>query len=125
MGMSPASGDPIGDKRAEAARLAAQLDRQNNRISVIDEQLDQARLKVRTTQASLDQARASMANTDRRFNSVKASAQQVAVSAYMGDDSSSVGQLNQLLQTSAGDLVIRRQYLDTAAGDQQQALDNL
>jgi len=40
------SATPLGDKQAEAARLAAEIDAQGARLSALDEQYNRAVLKV-------------------------------------------------------------------------------
>ena len=40
------SATPLGDKQAEAARLAAQIDAQSARLSALDEQYNRAVLRV-------------------------------------------------------------------------------
>ncbi|MDQ6797894.1 MAG: hypothetical protein M3011_07730, partial [Actinomycetota bacterium] len=49
--VSPASGDQIADKKAEAARIAADLDAQGNKVSLAAEQFNQAQLKVAAVQS--------------------------------------------------------------------------
>jgi peptidoglycan DL-endopeptidase CwlO len=123
LGAASAAGSPIDDKKAEAARLQAQLDRQGERISVLDEQYNQATLQLQQTQASTARAQADLRAADERFGIVRARMSQAAVDAYMHGGNTRM--IEQLVRTNGKDLPIRQQYVQTAAADQRAALDDL
>src|SRR6187397_2095132 len=71
---SPAAGDEIGDKRAEAERIAAQVDDLNQRIEVLAEQfneaqdeLTQVQAEQAAAQAKVDATKAEMAQREKEL----------------------------------------------------------
>ena len=123
LGAASAAGSPIQDKQAEAARIQAQLDAQGNRISQLDEQYNRAQMNVASTQASLAKAQADLASANQRFAQVKSRMSQAAVNAYMHGGNTSM--VEQLVKSDGKDLAVRKQYVETAAADQRNALDEL
>ena len=123
LGAAHAAGSPIQDKQSEAARLQQALDAQGERISQLDEQYNEAQLKVQSTQGSLAKARADLASANARFSQVQSRLSKAAVNAYMHGGNTST--IEQLVQSDGKDLPVRNQYVQTAAADQQNALDDL
>ena len=121
--MSPASGDPIDDKRAEAARLEQQLDEQGQRVSVSAEKFNQARLKVSEVESSVTRTESDLARSEERMQSVRTRLAHTAVVAYMQGGSNSL--LNQLARGRGDDMVVRRQYLRVTAADQRKVIGEL
>nr|MBA3655453.1 hypothetical protein [Actinomycetota bacterium] len=60
----PASADPLATKKAEAARVAAQLDAKARDAEVLTEQYNAARLKAGAAQADADKAAGRVAAAD-------------------------------------------------------------
>jgi len=118
--VSPASGDQIADKKAEAARIAADLDAQGNKISLAAEQFNQAQLKVAAVQSSLAKVKGDLARADERMQSAKSVLAQVAVQSYVSGGSTSF--FAHLASSNQDDLVLRTQYLRFTAADQRDAL---
>src|SRR5205807_999853 len=100
-----------------------QIDQQGERISVLDEQYNRAHLKLQSTQASLSKAQADLASADARFNQVRGRLSQAAVSAYMHGGNTRL--VDELVRSDGRDLPVRRQYVETAAAGERQALDDL
>jgi cell wall-associated NlpC family hydrolase len=123
LGAASAAGSPIQDKQAEAARIQRQLDTQGNRISQLDELYNRAQLNVQSTQANLAKAQADLASANQRFAQVKGHLSDAAVNAYMHGGNTSM--IEQLVKSNGKDLAVRQQYVDTAAADQNSALDAL
>ncbi len=123
LGAASAAASPVQDKQAEAARIQAQLDAQGNKISQLDEQYNRAQMSVASTQASYARAQADLAAANARFTQVKSQMSQAAVNAYMHGGNTSM--LEQLVKSDGKDLVVRKTYVETAASDQQSALDEL
>ncbi len=118
--VSPASGDQIADKKAEAARIAADLDAQGNKVSLAAEQFNQAQLKVAAVQSSLAKVKGDLARADERMQSAKSVLAQVAVQSYVSGGSTSF--FAHLASSNQDDLVLRTQYLRFTAADQRDAL---
>lgn len=120
---APASADEIGDKRAEAERIAAQVDSLNQRIEILAEEFDaaqdelsQVRAEQAAAQAKVDATKAEMAQREEELATY-------AVQAYVrGGDP---GALPVLLRSDGTDIGQRQGYLSAAAGNRQQLLDNL
>jgi len=123
LGAASAASSPIDDKKAQAARLQQQIDQQGERISVLDEQYNRAHLKLQQTQASLSKAQADLASADARFNQVRSRLSQAAVTAYTHGGNTRM--VDELVRSDGRDLPVRRQYVETAAADERQALDDL
>ena len=117
------SASPLDDKRAEAARLAAQLDAQGERLGVLDEQYNQAVLKVQDSAAALTAAERDIASANDRFAKARVRLARHAVSAYVHGGSSSI--VERLAQSDGSDLTLRNQYIETAAAEEREAIDAL
>src|SRR5947208_3771973 len=79
----PAHGDQIADKRAEAGRIARQLDAQGERVSVLAERLDQASLKADRVTAQAVAAQAALTQVDHQVQAARDLLRNEAVSAYV------------------------------------------
>jgi cell wall-associated NlpC family hydrolase len=123
LGAASAASSPIDDKKAQAARLQQQIDQQGDRISVLDEQFNRAHLKLQQTQASLSKAQADLAAADARFSQVRSRLSRAAVTAYTHGGNTRM--VDELVRSDGRDLPVRNQYVQTAAADQRQALDDL
>ena len=120
---APAGASPVDDKKAEAARLARQLDEQGQRISVLDERFNQARLALDRVNAALATTRAGLAASNHKVATARAHLAQAAVNAYMHGGANAM--IGRLTRSRGDDLVVRRQYLRVAAADDSQALDEM
>jgi cell wall-associated NlpC family hydrolase len=118
-----ASADPIDDKKAEAARLEAELEKQGQGVSVLAERYNQARLQVEAVEASLARVAADLSRSEARVRDVRGRLSQVAVLSYVRGGSTSV--LSTMAGGAGGDMVLRRQYLRVTAADQHQVLGEL
>jgi peptidoglycan DL-endopeptidase CwlO len=78
---------------------------------------------VSSTQASLAKAQADLASANQRFSQVRGHMSSAAVNAYMHGGNTSM--MEQLVRSNGKDLVVRKQYVETAAADQRSALDEL
>ncbi|HET9442912.1 MAG TPA: hypothetical protein VFO65_06285, partial [Acidimicrobiales bacterium] len=78
-----AAGDEIADKRAEAERIARQLEEQNRRISMLAEDYDEARLEVAEVEAALTTAQDRVERTDREVGDIRRRLREQAVQSYM------------------------------------------
>jgi len=117
------SAAPLGDKRAQAARLAAQLDAQGARLSALDEQYNRAVIRVQDSAAALAAAERDIASANDRFAKARVRLARHAVAAYVHGGSTSV--VEQLAQSDGADLTLRNQYIETAAAEERDAIDAL
>ena len=113
-----AGADPIADKRAEASRLASQLDAQNNRLSVLAERVDAARLKADELNASTAKAEAKLAAATAQSDAAKGRLKDMAVDAYVRGGTAPAASL-----TGPDNPAIRQGYLDQLVSGQNDALD--
>ena len=113
-------GDPLAEKRAEAARLQAELDRQGEKVSVLAEKSNRARLKVSEVEGSLARAEADVARSDQRLQVVRARLAQAAVLAYVHGGSNAL--LGKLVRSTQDDMIVRTQYLRVTAADQRRVI---
>jgi cell wall-associated NlpC family hydrolase len=117
----PAAADRIADKRAEARRLATKIEAEARRESILAEQLNEARLRVETLGSAVTRAQSDLEHTRAEVVSRRGLVRQVAVYDYMHG---AAGKISTLLQ-GGRDLAIRQRYLNTIAGQQNEALDAL
>jgi len=118
-----AGADQIADKRAEAERIARQLDAQGERISVLAERLNQANMKADRVAAQVVAAQAALTQVDHQVQAARNLLRAEAVTAYVQG-----GRLPtvQALATAQGaQLGIQAAYAKTVAGKEQSALDAL
>ena len=126
-GAEPALGDPIADKKAEAEKVARELEAQGERVSILAEQLNQAQLKADQLGAQVKVAEGELAAADREVAAVRGRLRNRAVASYVGGGRST-GELpiQQLLDSgSANDLVVRQTYASAIAGREQATVDML
>ena len=123
LGPLRAGASPIDDKRAQAARLQQQIEDLDRRLEVLDEQYNRAVLAVRQSDAAVTKAQADLAAANERFRAVRTRLASEAVTAYVHGGSTSV--LAQITSSDARELPVRRQYMATAAADEQRTIDEL
>lgn len=115
--------DELGDKRAEAARVAARLQDLTEQQIQLAEDYNQANLQLESADRDIDAAqhRVDVATADVEAN--REAVRQVAVRAYLaGNDSPT---MNVLLTSSADQAPQKKGYLDAASADRQDAIDRL
>ena len=122
-GMPRADAATVDDKRAQAARIAAQLDAGAQRIAGLAARLAGAKAQLATTDAALAQATAMLGAADRRFGQVKTRLARQAVNAYVRGGS--VALVEQLAHSRGQDLAVRNQYASLAAGADRAVADDL
>ncbi|MCU1353253.1 MAG: hypothetical protein JWM05_2462, partial [Acidimicrobiales bacterium] len=122
LGPGGASGDPIGDKRAEARRVADQLGTLRRQESVLAEQFNQGRI-------ALDQLNGLVGDNQQRLSGARRELARrtkdlgrYAVAAYArgGDDMFTL-----MLQSSGNDLGQREGLLSIAVGNKADLIDKV
>jgi cell wall-associated NlpC family hydrolase len=117
---SASSADPLADKKAEAAEIQDQLDKQGQKVSILAEQSNRAKLKVSDVDTSIAKAQADLAASDARLQEVKGRLAQAAVLAYVEGGSTSL--LGHLARGGQDDMIVRTQYLRVTSADQRQVI---
>jgi cell wall-associated NlpC family hydrolase len=112
--------DPLGDKKAEAARIQEQLDKQGEKVSILAERSNRARLKVSEVDGSLAKAQAEVARSDERLQLVRGRLAEAAVLAYVHGGSNSL--IGHLARGGQDDMIVRTQYLRVASADQRRII---
>ena len=113
----PAAADPIADKRAEAERIAAELETQGRRVSVLAEQLNQARIEADRLEAQVRTAEIELLAADRQLAAVQARLRDRAVSSYVRGRPLPMEQM--LVSGSANDVAVRQTYVATIVGQER------
>ena len=119
----PAAGDPVADKRAEAERVARELEDQGERVSVLAEQLNQAGIKAERVEEQVREAEVELAAADRQVAAVRARLRERAVASYVGGVRLPMEQL--LVSGSANDVAVREAYVATVAGQERAVVETL
>jgi hypothetical protein len=122
-GIRASAAGSVGDKRAEAARLAAALDAGAARIAAVAARLAGARAKLAATDAALAEANGMLGSADRRYGHVKERLARQAVNAYVHGGSASL--VEQLSRGRGEDLGVRHQYAAMAAGQDRTVVGEL
>jgi cell wall-associated NlpC family hydrolase len=118
-----ASADPVADKKAEAERIARELDEQGRRISVLAEQVNNARLKADEVEAAAAALTAEVVRIEEQVEAAKARLRVQAVNAYMRGGQLPAVQL--MITGTADDLALRQSYVKTVVGQERTALAEL
>ena len=82
-GVLPAGASPITDKRAQAARIAQQIQAQGLKVEHLAEALDQARLTTEALQAKIVVTEAQIAQTTARAAKVREAVRAQAVTLFV------------------------------------------
>jgi len=117
------SAGPIEDKRAEAAHIAAQLDAGAAQVTQLSKQADRAKGQLGATEGALLQATAQANAADIHLQQTQSRLADEAVDAYVHGGSASL--LTALTSSNGSDLPVRKQYAQLAAGQDQQAIDDM
>jgi len=117
------SAGPIEDKRAQAAHIAAQLDAGAAQVTQLSQQAGRAKDQLGATEAALAQANAEAAAADAHLHQTQTRLADQAVDAYVHGGSASL--LASLTKSDGSDLGVRKQYASLAAGQDQQAIDDM
>lgn len=120
LGTAGAGADPIAQKRAEAARLASQLEAQNNRLSVLAEKVDAARLKADQIGGSLAKAEAGLAAATKASDAARSRLKSMAVDAYVRGGTAAPEASPMATDENPA---IRQGYLEQLTSGQNEALD--
>jgi cell wall-associated NlpC family hydrolase len=122
----PASGatDAITDKKAEAERIARQLEQQSRQVSILAEDYDAARVKIDGLEEELAVASAEVAKTDASAAAIQSRLKEQSVEAYVRGGS--MPALAMLAETSMNDdIAVRSQYVRTVTSGAADVLDEL
>jgi len=111
--------DALAEKKAEATRLQAQLDRQGEQVSILAEKANRARLKVSDVGARA-RTQADVARSDERLQVVRGRLALAAVVAYVHGGSNSM--IGKLARGGRDDMIVRTQYLRVTSADQRQVI---
>ncbi len=122
--LGPASADAIGDKRAEAERIARQLEQQSRQVSILAEDYDEARVRISELETELAVAQDKVTKTDARAGAIRVRLKEQAVASYIRGGS--MPALVMLAGTrSTQDLAVRSQYVRTVTSGAVEVLDEL
>ena len=122
-GVGSSTAGPVEDKKAQAVRLAAQVDALAQRIAAVAARLSEAKAKLAATDAALAQASGTLNAADQRFGQVKGRVARQAVDAYVHGGSLLL--MQQLANSRGQDLPIRNHYASIAAGEDRAVADEL
>jgi cell wall-associated NlpC family hydrolase len=124
-GAQPAGADKIADKKAEAAKIAAQVEAQGNRVSVLAERLNVARLQADKVKAQVDQSKAEVARTDAQVAAARAELKGHVVLSYIKGGHMSDLQLLLGGEGEAGQVAVRTSYVKSLTSSGRAAIDSL
>jgi cell wall-associated NlpC family hydrolase len=117
-----ASADSISDLRAQAAALVSKINSLGMQEDALSEQYDAARNQVQTLDAQVTAAAKQLAATEATTSRDRAVLLQDAVQAYVDGGNSPQASGSTAMQ-SANNALLRAEYADTLATDQNNAID--
>ena len=117
-----AGADTIASKKAEAARIAAELDAKGTQAEVLTEQYNAARIKAGSAETDAAKAAQQLATAEAAVTRSQSALKQTAVDAYV--HSGFLPLMNSRPQ-DALDLSVRRAYVNVVADRQSDALRSL
>lgn len=122
--VTPASADPVADKKAQAQSLASQIDALGTKEAALSEQYDKAVLDAQSTATKVQQTAQQVSAAEQNAAKARSYLTADAVNAYVNG-----GTLAQLASRSKNPLaaidigVLRGEYVQSLAGTQADALD--
>ena len=119
----PARADQISDKRAQAARIAAQIDALGLQESALSEQYDKAVLDEQSAAAQVASAQDQLSQAAAAETNARRQVRQVAIDAYVGGGESALAQQAGGGVRSAQDQLLRSAYTEMLASNRQDAVD--
>ena len=124
--VAPAGADELADKKAEAARIAAQVEAEGLKVSVLAERLNEARLRADKAAAHVAATQAALARTDALVAERRETLKAYVVQSYIKGGGMSEFQM--LVGGSGGeatDIAIRSGYVKAVTAKQRAALSEL
>jgi hypothetical protein len=122
-GVARSSAGPIDDKKAQAVRLASQIDAMAQRIAAVSSRLDNAKAELAATDAALAQATGMLGAANQHFADIKSRLADQAVEAYV--HGGGLALVQQLADSRGEDLPVRNHYASIAAGEDNAIADEL
>ena len=122
-GVGAGAADPIADKKAEAARVAAAIDAGARQVANLARQTNRAKAALGDTESALAASTAQATQAEQRVADTKDRLATQAVDAYV--HGASAGLIVDFMNSRGSDLAVRKQYVTLAAGDDRQAIDDL
>lgn len=111
---APAVGAPsVSDKRAEAARLQAEIDANGERISMLAEKYNEARLRLDDAESEIARVRAKLASARSEAARISGQVRSRAAAMYVG--AASTSPLDALDLANAAELATRATYAASTA----------
>jgi len=118
-----AGADQIGDKKAEAAKVADQLDALQARQMDVSAQAERVAYEQKLAKDKVAEAQTLLDQTNADLDNRRGDVRKVAVEAYQnGNDSP---ELDALLTSDANSGLQKKSYLETRTGDLRDAVDSL
>lgn len=119
----PGTADSIASDKAYAAQLAAEIQQEQNRIAVLNEQYDEAQIQLQQIDRHITQNEASVSHADKAVSSDVSSIRKQALEEYMsGGSASGIAELFSGTGTTASDA---QEYQNLAGGNVTTMIDRL
>ena len=118
-----ARADQISDKRAQAARIASQIDALGLQESALSEQYDKAVLDEQSAATQVASARDQLRQAAAAETDARRQVRQVAIDAYTGGGESALAQQAGGGVLSAQDQLLRSAYTEMLASNRQDVVD--
>ncbi|HEY5012821.1 MAG TPA: C40 family peptidase [Acidimicrobiia bacterium] len=123
IGVSNVFATPLDQKRAEARQIAAQIDANDNQISILDEQYNGAVLRIAQANRGIADARSRLRVAQRHADGLRTEVRARAAALYMGARAGTL--FPQLDAKNAQDVASRSSYTAAAAARDSTLLSTL
>ena len=114
----------VASIREKAAKIAADLDRLNERESVLDEQQNAARIELADLEAKLAENQSSLSSAEAEMDSTADAAREYARKAFVGD-AADPDPLRYLVEGNTQDESARRAFIESQAGSSSDSIESL
>jgi cell wall-associated NlpC family hydrolase len=118
-----AGADALGDARAQAAAVSAKLNGLQAQGERLDEQYNAAQINLTSARSDIAAAQKRLDETNAAMQAKAGQLRQYAVQAYM--DGNDTPALEAVLTSQGDDATAKQGYLQSAAGDRQDLIDQL
>ena len=116
----PAGADQVSSLRARAAAIATQIQAENTRLQILDENYLQAQAKVASLRQQVSSATKAMTATKHSLGRDEHHLQQVAIAAYVGGGENA--SLSLLMNGSQQNASMQQAYLQAASGNLDESM---
>lgn len=120
----PAGATSLASAQAQAAQLAAQISAEQVRINTLSQDYDAAQVQVSQLDTQVAAAKAALVQMAAHVSSVEARLRSEAIHSWV-TQGTGTSTMQALLEGNASTFMVRQQFINTVAGNEQDTIDSL